>query len=152
MLWTSVHIATIFSSCYEPTACGGIVTKKAHREILEIDNKPASIVYREWLENADNVANSADQSHVEELRMLMQGDSASIGSKLFQMSTMRPLGSRGEDDFFQLMHPESITDRDGIRLFADVKSGQELTLMATSFNDLVELVETATEAPAVDQF
>ena len=30
MMWTSVHIATVFSSCYEPTACKGIVTKKAH--------------------------------------------------------------------------------------------------------------------------
>ena len=45
MLWTTVQTATIFSSCYEPTTCCGVVTKKAHREIL-IDNKPASEVYR----------------------------------------------------------------------------------------------------------
>ena len=156
MLWTSVHTATIFSSCYEPTACRGIVTKKAHREILEIDNKPASVVYREWLQTADAAsspgANSADQGHVEELRTLMQGDAASIGNKLFQLSTMRPLGSRGDDDFFQLIHPEAITDSNGIRLFADVEKGQELTLMTTSSMDLVELVEAATEAPAVGQF
>ena len=155
MLWTSCHTATIYSSCYEPTACRGIVTKKAHREILEIDNRPASVVYREWLqveEVAASDTNSADQSHVEALRALMQEDAAAIGNKLFQLSTMRPLGSRGGDDFFQLMHPESITHGEGIRLFADVEKGQELTLMATSSSDLVELVEAATEAPAVGQF
>lgn len=155
MLWTSVHTATIFSSCYEPTTCRGSVTKKAHREILEIDNKPASAVYREWLQAAEGAAagaSAADQSHVEELRALMQGDAATVGNKLFQLSTMRPLGSRGEDDFFQLMHPESITISDGIRLFADVEIGQELTLMTTSSTDLVDLVEAATEAPAVGQF
>jgi pyochelin synthetase len=155
MLWTSVHTATIFSSCYEPTACRGIVTKKAHREILEIDGKPASDVYREWLltsEDAAANANKADQSHVDELCTLMQGEAASIGNKLFQLSTMRPLGSRCDDDFFQLMHPESITSSNGIRLFADVATGQELTLMTTSSTDLVELVEAATEAPAVGEF
>ena len=50
------------------------------------------------------------------------------------------------------MHPESITSSDGIRLFADVEEGQELTLMATSSTDLVDLVEAATEAPAVGAF
>ena len=82
----------------------------------------------------------------------MQQDATSIGNKLFQLSTMRPLGSRHDDQFFQLIHPESITDGSGIRLFADVSLGQELTLMSTSSTDLVELVETATEAPAVGQF
>ena len=66
---------------------------------------------------------------------------------------MRPLGSkRGDDDFFQLMHPESITDGKGIRLFADIENGQELRLMTTSSTDLVELVEAATEAPEVGDF
>lgn len=130
--------------------------------MLEIDGKPASAVYRDWLQARSQAAaecgsaaaagNSADQRHVEELRTLMRGDSASIGSRLFHLSTMRPLGSRGDGDFFQLMHPESITIDDGIRLFADVEKGQELTLMATSSTDLVELVETATEAPDVGQF
>jgi len=158
MLWTSVHIATIFSSCYEPTACRGAVTKRGHREILEIDNKPASSVYRQWLQTAASAAvagstNSADKSQVEELRALMEEDASSIGSKLFNLSTMRPLGSsRGGDNFFQLMHPESITSNDGIRLFADVDEGQEVALMTTSSTDLVELVEAATDAPDVGQF
>ena len=164
MMWTSVHTATIFSSCYEPTACRGIVTKKAHREILEIDDKPAKVVYAEWIQMAEDAAaggeNSpdpnttpADQKQLEELRTLVQKDAASIGNKLFHLSTMRPLGSsRGDDDFFQLMHPESVTDGDGIRLFADVEKGQQLTLMTTSSTDLVELVEAATEAPDVGQF
>ncbi len=155
MLWTTVRTATVFSSCYQSTACRGIVTKKAHREILEIDGIPAAKVYRDWLVTAHAAttgANSADTSHVEKLRTLMQEDAASIGSKLFQLSTMRPLGSRGDDEFFQLMHPESITDGAGIRLFADVATGQELTLMTTSSADLVELVEAATEAPAVGEF
>merc|ERR1712196_567843 len=65
---------------------------------------------------------------------------------------MRPLGRRGDDEFFQLMHPESIAASEGIRLFADVERGQEITLMTTSFSDLVELVETATEVPAVNEF
>jgi amino acid adenylation domain-containing protein len=159
MLWTSVHTATVFSSCYEPTKCCGIVTKKDHREILEIDSKPALVVYREWLSTlkaAEDAAagsiSEADQSHVQELVSLMRGDAASIGDKLFELSTMRPLGSRGDDDFFQLMHPEAITDREGIRLFADVEEGQELTLMTTSSSDLVDLVEAATDAPAVGKF
>ena len=144
-----MHTATIFSSCYQPTVCRGYVTKKAaHREILEIDHKPASDVYREWLQTTDH-----QSRHVEELcALLMQGDTASIGNKFFHLSTMRPLGSRGDDDFFQLMHPETITDGGGIRLFADVEEGQELTLMTTSSTDLVELVEAATEAPDVCQF
>merc|ERR1712159_713468 len=79
MLWTSVHTATIFSSCYEPTRCRGLVTKKVHREILEIDHKPAFDVYREWLHTAEGAVadkNLADQGHIDELRALMQGDAA----------------------------------------------------------------------------
>ena len=101
---------------------------------------------------APDGANVADQRHVESLRDLMQKNSASIGNKLFPLSTIRPLGSRGDDKFFQLMHPESITNSNGIRLFADVEKGQEVTLMTTSSTDLVELVEAATDAPMVGQF
>ena len=167
-----VHTAMVFSSCYEPAAAfRGIITKADKREILEIDGRAASAVYRDWLQSARTAPeigssdNVADSLRLEELVCLMLQDGASstaIGDKLFSISTLRPLGRRGadgfgsshaqDDTFYQLMHPHSITERGGIRLFAEVKAGHEVTLMTSSSSDLVDLVTAATDSPDVSAF
>eukprot|EP01043_Picozoa_sp_COSAG02_P003913 COSAG02_NODE_99_length_37069_cov_24.910957_9_plen_1236_part_00 len=168
MLWTSVEVATVFSSCYEPSAHSGTVTKAADREIVEIDGHPASAVYGDWIKaDADDPGDKStggqqpsDRNQVELLQSLMQEETTTIGERLFTLSTCRPLGTHaapleeGETSkpFFQLMHPHLVTENGGIRLFADVHEGQRLTLMKTSRRDLVELVESATDAPPVSTF
>ena len=161
----------VFSSCYEPApAFRGIITKADKREILEIDGRSASVVYRDWLLNADTAPgissseNVADKVKLQELVSLMQQeDATTIGDKLFRISTLRPLGRRGAEDvesspvqdddtFYQLMHPHSITERGGIRLFTEVKVGHEVTLMTSSSLDLVDLVTAATDGPDVSAF
>ena len=168
---TQVHTAMVFSSCYEPaTGFRGIVTKADKREILEIDGRAASAVYCDWLTNAEAAAeislseDVADKRKNEELvSLLQQQDATAIGDKLFSVSTLRPLGRRGAEDvdssqaqdsdtFYQLMHPHSITERGGIRLFADVQPGHEVTLMTSSSVDLVDLVTAATDGPDVSAF
>merc|ERR1712216_335725 len=95
--------------------------------------------------------------------MGQQQDATAIGDKLFSVSTLRPLGRRGAEDvdssqaqdsdtFYQLMHPHSITERGGIRLFADVQPGHEVTLMTSSSVDFVDLVTAATDGPDVSAF
>lgn len=168
---TQVHTAMVFSSCYEPaTGFRGIITKADKREILEIDGRAASAVYCDWLTNAEAAPeislseDVADKRKNEELvSLLQQQDATAIGDKLFSVSTLRPLGRRGAEDvdssqaqdsdtFYQLMHPHSITERGGIRLFADVQPGHEVTLMTSSSLDLVDLVTAATDGPDVSAF
>jgi thioesterase domain-containing protein len=166
MLWTSVKTAMVYSSCYEPSKYRGTVTKtSSHREIVEIDDQPANMVYREWLQAEADAAvgdSHGDCKHAAALSRLMHEDAASIGEQLFKVSTCRPFGTAAaapqdsgdasEADFFQLMHPHSISTNGGITLFADVHEGQEVTLMTTSDSDLKRLVEGATGAPAVSDF
>jgi hypothetical protein len=159
----------VFSSCYEPAAAfRGIITKADKREILEIDGRAASAVYRDWLKNAQTAPEISSSENVEDklkiqqlVSLMMQEDATVIGDKLFSISTLRPLGRRGakdvqslhaQDDFYQLMHPHSITERGGIRLFAEVKAGHEVTLMTSSSSDLVDLVTAATDGPDVSAF
>jgi len=159
-----------FSSCYEPAALSGIITKADKREILEIDGRSASAVYRDWLKDAQTAPEissseiDADKLKIQELVALMQQeDAAAIGDKLFSISTLRPLGRRGAEDvesslaqdddtFYQLMHPHSITETGGIRLFSEVKVGHEVTLMTSSSLDLVDLVTAATHGEEVSAF
>ncbi len=61
VFYTGLKIGYMFGNGvgYNPTTKKGIVTKAKGRTIYEIDNKPAGVVYNQWLDNtiADKVKN-----------------------------------------------------------------------------------------------
>lgn len=121
-------ILSSFQSGYFPTDKTAEVTKVDGRELLELDGRPAFEVYNEWLGGKLN------------------GVDLSVNPSITVNSTLSPLGRvRGkvhEIPYHLLSHPERLTDNKGIRLFANVKEGENLILMEGTQDDLqVRLAE-----------
>ncbi len=136
-LFPSTEILFAFHSGYEPTEAKGIITKaggfeatdnkgiatKANkRTLMEIDGHPAAQVYNNWLGGAIS----------EEIQS---------GGQILQQTTLHPLGRIaghiGNVPYYQLSHPESITDAGGITLFSDIEKGDEIVLMQGTIDSLV---------------
>lgn len=110
VFYPSCRISYSFHSGYASTGLSAIATKVDNRELLELDNRPAIDVYREWIDEhlmyEENFVNS---------------------------STLNPLGRVAgkvhEMPYYKLAHPLKITERGGIELFAQVNIGETLYFM-----------------------
>ncbi|MEF1273771.1 FIST C-terminal domain-containing protein, partial [Vibrio campbellii] len=98
-----------------------MATKTKDRILLEIDNKPALDVYREWTNHQET-----------------QSDKESF---LFTNSSAYPLGRIAghlyERPYYKLSHPIRETKQGGIELFTSIQEGESLTLMQGSRQHLV---------------
>ena len=111
---TPIHFA--YQNGYEPTENVGTVTRASGRRIFEIDDKPAAEVYASW-------NHGAIQSAVGETQV----------KNILSEATLWPLGRKigdlGGVPNYLLAHP-SLSHPDGsLELFAEVKTGEELTQM-----------------------
>lgn len=107
-----VHFA--FHSGYEPTDCKGKVTRAEGRTLHEIDGRPAAEVYNEWLGGT-------------------LADALREGGSILGRVALHPLGrvagAVGGIPYFILAHPDQITAKRALTLFADITAGDELMLM-----------------------
>ena len=116
-------ISTYFHSGFEPNKTSGVVTMTEGREIIEIDNKPAALVYNEWTNN----------SFVKEIETRPNNILAS--SSLFPLG--RKTGKRMSNSFYKLSHPETITTRLGLTTFTTVVEGERIYAMEGTFETII---------------
>lgn len=121
-MYPSTEVYYFFWNGYFPTDKKGIITKADGRTVFEIDKRPASEVYNEWLEG--------------QLHQTLEAQ-----TKIFPETTLTPLGRKVLNNSFlesyYLAHPSIITPEGGLTLFADMQEGQELILMRSSKADLI---------------
>jgi hypothetical protein len=122
VFFPSGHVFDVFQSGYTPTENSGMVTKAESRRILEIDGKPAAVVYDEWTSG----------------QVLPVGESE---ASILMESTLWPLGrTKGlhvEDHDYLLVHPSSRHADESISVFADVAVGETVTQMSGDKQSLV---------------
>jgi|GEM_PF-730533 len=122
-LFPSGSISYTCDSGYTPTQHSAVVTKAHGRVIYELDNKPAAMIYNHWLNGQLNP-------------MINGGD-------ILALTTAYPLGRNIDSTAntapgrYLLCHPDSITENQGITLFATVAEGETVTLMKGSRHTLI---------------
>ncbi len=118
----STELLFAFHSGYEPTSISGIATKVDGRVLIEIDERPAAEVYNEW---TDGLIKNAIEN----------------GGNILGISTLTPLGriagEIGGVPYFQLSHPDSVTNKGEITLFSNIKVGERVFLMTGTVESLV---------------
>jgi hypothetical protein len=123
VFFPTCDIAYAFHNGYFPTAHQGIVTHAQGRIIYTINDKPAAQVYNQWREGCLKDALIPDHN-------------------ILNLTTLAPLGVCAGDinkqAYYLLIHPHSITPEGGLRLFAEVKCGDEIVLMQGSVNSLTQ--------------
>ncbi len=119
-MYPQCQVTLSFHSGYAPTELAGVVTESEDRIIYSIDNQPAAQVYNNWTKGAI--------------------ETQLAGGNILQATTFHPLGreaGRIQDvPYYALLHPEQILDDGAIRLFSNVKTGEQLTLMSGSADSL----------------
>ncbi|NVC63934.1 histidine kinase [Vibrio sp. 05-20-BW147] len=121
VFFSSQSIFTAFSAGHTPTELTGTVTKVRGREILEIDNLPASQVYRDWT-----------KIHLDE---------SERNQLIFDIATAYPLGRIAgqlyDYPYFILSHPVRETENQGIELFSSIEEGEQIFLMQGCKDQLI---------------
>lgn len=121
VFFSSQSIFTAFSAGHTPTELTGTVTKVKGREIIEIDHKPASQVYRNWA-----------KIHLDE---------SEHNQLIFNIATAYPLGRVAgqlyDYPYFILSHPVRETDNQGIELFSYIEEGEQIYLMQGCKDQLI---------------
>eukprot|EP00927_Polykrikos_kofoidii_P025236 TRINITY_DN22708_c0_g2_i2.p1 TRINITY_DN22708_c0_g2~~TRINITY_DN22708_c0_g2_i2.p1 ORF type:complete len:407 (+),score=64.86 TRINITY_DN22708_c0_g2_i2:77-1297(+) len=113
---------------YNATEHTGTVTKcEGLRHILEVDNRPATVVYNEWTGGA--------------LAKEMEEDDSDV----LGVSSLFPVGQKiGEiegEPFYRIMHPHLLKKKtQSFTLFSDVKKGEPLTMMYGTVDNLVSRI------------
>ncbi len=122
VLFPSTEVMFAFHSGYEPTGMKGTVTKADGRLLVEIDGRPAAKVYNEWI-------GGMISTHLEK------------GGNILASTTLHPLGRVaghvGEIPYYQLSHPDAVTDTGALTLFTHISSGEELVLMRGTQDSLI---------------
>lgn len=114
-MFPSTAVASAFQSGYAPTEQTGTVTRADGRTLLEIDGRPAAVVYNEWTGGAVAAA-------------LPAGGNVLGDTTLFPIG--RRVGEAGGAIYYRLAHPAAVTEGGGLALFADIAAGDELMLMS----------------------
>jgi len=126
VLFPSTPISFAYHNGYAPTQHQGVVTKTDGRLLLEIDNRPAADVYREWTSGTLIPAEVTERTAI------------------LSESTLFPLGRHLDDvsgvPFYLLFHPAGLRPDGTLELFADAQVGDTLTLMQ---GDTAQLTQRA---------
>lgn len=110
-----------FYSGYTPASKTGIATRAEGRTVFEIDGKPAASVYNQWTGGT--------------IGDFLQGGNILMSTTLHPLG--RVVGQVGQLPYYQLSHPEAVTQDGGIAFFSEIKTGDKLTLMRGSIDSLV---------------
>lgn len=125
VMFPSRPVSFAYHNGYSPTEISGTVTRIEGRRVIEIDNRPAFDVYRDWTNGAVDIT----------------ADVAAMQSILSE-STLAPLGRNvAELDgvaSYLLAHPAGADTSGALELFATVEHGETLTLMTGTKTGLVE--------------
>lgn len=136
-LFPSTEVMFAFHSGYEPTDVKGIVTRAGGYEateqkgvatkvegriLLEIDGQPAAGVYNNWSKG-------------------LISDALAGGGNILAQTTLHPLGRIaghiGNVPYYQLSHPDAVTENGALTLFSDIAVGDEVVLMQGTIESLV---------------
>jgi hypothetical protein len=121
VMFPSVPIAFAFHSGYSPTTVTARVTRAHGRVLQTLDGEPAAVAYNRWTEGAI--------------------DAALGGGNVLASTTLYPLGRKvgelGGIPYYQLSHPDQVTEDGGLSLFSDIAEGDEVVLMQGSIDSLV---------------
>ena len=124
--YTSNPPCSSFLGGFEPTDKKAIVTKASGRVLYELDHKSALHLYSEWTENAFGEI----------------PDKITEEKSVLEFSSLHPLGREkakiNSIGIHLLSHPEAVTKDGGLRLFTEIKEGDELTLMQGSKDSIKE--------------
>lgn len=117
------QVATTFHSGYTPSEISGTVTSARGRIIEAIDGKPAAEVYNEWTDGT--IASALDG-----------------GGNVLSLTTLNPLGrvvgNVNGVSYYQLSHPDGVTPENGLSLFSNINTGDQIVMMTGSISSLVE--------------
>jgi len=137
VLFSSGGISYAFQGGYEPAGPSGIVTRVGRddsgkrgvhpgvrsRELVEIDGRPAALVYDEWTGN-------------------ILGEKATSGGNIFEQTTMHPLAVQTGDiegvPHYLLIHPKAVTSSGGLTTFAAIEQGTRVYSMRGNKQQLAE--------------
>ncbi|MDO6705339.1 FIST signal transduction protein [Photobacterium sp. 1_MG-2023] len=118
VFYPSCEVSFSFHSGYAKTELSAVATKIEGREILELDHRPAKEVYEEWI-----------------------AQPLCFGESIMSLSALHPLGRVAGNlhglPYFKLAHPNSVTERGGITLFASIKEGERFYLMTGTEDNLI---------------
>ncbi|KDM91439.1 FIST signal transduction protein [Photobacterium galatheae] len=118
VFYPTCEVSFSFHSGYAKTELSAVATKVDGRELIELDHRPAKEVYEEWIEHPLNYNES-----------------------IMSLSALYPLGRVAgilhDLPYFKLAHPNSVTERGGITLFASIKEGERFYLMSGTEDNLV---------------
>lgn len=133
VMFPSVPIACTFDSGYAPTGKHGTVTRAEGRVLHEIDGRSAVDVYESW-------TGRRVRPDKGKISILSEASMAPLGRVVSELDGI---------PFHVLAHP-AVAHADGrLELFADLADGQEIWLMESSEDSLVEragLVANASRA------
>lgn len=122
------NIYNNFISGYLPTNNSGILTKVKSRTAYEIDNKPAAILYNEWIKGGiDKYIN--------------------IGGVILDSTTLYPIGrllgeKNGYNQYYLLSHPYMvIPEINGMTFLTELKEGERIWLMNVNKEVLLDKVK-----------
>jgi hypothetical protein len=114
-------VSSHFHSGYQPTEERAKVTASSGRTLIELDGVPAARLYNEWTQGC--------------LAGSMEGGPALMKTTLTPLG--RAVGEVGNLQTYVLSHPESVTESGGLKLFTNVRVGEEMVLMRGSAQTLV---------------
>ncbi len=122
VMFPSINVMFAFHSGYEPTEKVGIVTQASGRLVRQIDYKPAAEVYNEWSGG-------------------MISEYLGVGGNILATTSLHPLGrvvgNVSGVPYYQLAHPDTVTDGDALSLFANIEEGEHLVFMSGTKDGLV---------------
>ena len=128
-LFNHLPFGYAYGSGYRPTEKRAIATKAAGRVVYDLDGKRAVDVYAGWTG---------------------QDPKALAGMSILGASILRPVAVRdAEANFFLVKHPGIVQPDGSIVLFAEVREGDEIILVESSVDELLNEV-SATIQQAMD--
>lgn len=131
VLFPSTRIGAAFHSGYLPTEQRGRVTRSSRRRVYEINGAAAADVYADWTQHAVTRPSSGS------VNVLMDSSLWPLGRQVDEISGT---------DIYMLSHPETLAADGSMTLFTDVALGEELVLMQSTVESLLERPALVSEA------
>ncbi len=117
----SKPLATGLSVGYSPTEFSGTITKAFGRRVYEIDHDSAKETYKEWV--SDHSAIQLTDEH--------------LFSYVSEFPIGIAVGNISDRPYFKLSHPVRVTCDAALEMFADMRVGDQITLMTGSKEHLI---------------
>ncbi|MBM95287.1 MAG: hypothetical protein CMI09_05505 [Oceanospirillaceae bacterium] len=123
VMYPGGRLSPIFHNGYSPTSHQATITRADDRVLYELDGEPAAEVYNRWTGGAI-------------------GDFLESGGNVLGSTTLFPLGREVDQIdnqvYYNLSHPETVTDDGALTLFSSVEEGEQLVLLEGSVSSLIK--------------